>query len=471
MAFDRLAAVSWYRRNRARSRALFDLLQEETYYSRPIALRHPIVFYEGHLPGFSLNTLVKKGLGAPGVDERLEQLFARGIDPEEGTGAKAGGRKAGRQEGGGQKAGRQEGARQEGERQEGERQEGERQEGWPSRDTVHAFADEADRLVIDALLHADVDRPGHPLLDRAEAVFTILEHEAMHQETLLYMWHRLPFTQKRQPAGYRPLVDGTPVRSEWIEIPAGCATLGVAAGAHRFGWDNEHPAMSAQVPAFSIERHDVTNDRFLEFVDAGGYRDPQWWSPRDWEWVQREAVTHPLFWERDGARWMWRGMFELVPLPPAWPVYVSQAEASAYARWRGARLPTEAEFQRAAYGSPDGEREHPWGSAVPDATRGVFDFSSWDPEPAATHPHGASAWGVEDLVGNGWQWTSTPFAPFPGFTAMASYPEYSADFFDGDHVVMKGASPATAQELLRPTFRNWFRARYPYVYATFRCAS
>jgi len=149
---------------------------------------------------------------------------------------------------------------------------------------------------------------------------------------------------------------------------------------------------------------------------------------------------------------------------------VSQAEASAYARWRGARLPSEAEFQRAAFGTPDGDvRQHPWGNDRPEEKRGVFDFAAWDPEPAGTHPAGQSAWGVEDLVGNGWEWTSTVFGPFPGFRPMPSYPEYSADFFDGEHFVMKGASPATAQELLRPTFRNWFRARYPYVYATFRC--
>ena len=136
----------------------------------------------------------------------------------------------------------------------------------------------------------------------------------------------------------------------------------------------------------------------------------------------------------------------------------------------GSRLPTEAEFQRAAYGAPDGERFHPWGSEEPSPRTGVFDFSSWDPEPAGSHPLGASAWGVEDLVGNGWEWTSTPFEPFPGFHPMPSYPEYSADFFDGEHFVMKGASPVTARALLRPSFRNWFRPRYPYVYATFRCA-
>ena len=158
-------------------------------------------------------------------------------------------------------------------------------------------------------------------------------------------------------------------------------------------------------------------------------------------------------------------------MPASWPVYVSFAEASAFCRWRGVRLPTEAEFQRAAYGTPERiERRYPWGDANPATDRGVFDFTSWDPEPAGSHPHGASAWGVQDLVGNGWEWTSTPFAPFPGFAPLASYPEYSADFFDEEHFVMKGASPATACELLRPSFRNWFRARYPYVYATFRGA-
>jgi len=207
----------------------------------------------------------------------------------------------------------------------------------------------------------------------------------------------------------------------------------------------------------------------MEFVEAGGYGDPQWWTADDWQWIRGEAREHPMFWERHQGSWFWRGMFELIPLPASWPVYVSLAEASAFARWQGTRLPTEAEFQRAAYGSPAGERPHPWGEDGPASEFGVFDFSSWDPEPAGCHPAGASAWGVEDLVGNGWEWTSTAFAPFPGFRVLASYPEYSADFFDGQHFVMKGASPATARELLRPSFRNWFRARYPYVYATFRC--
>jgi len=428
------AFADWYLKNRSRSRRLFDLIVDEAYYSRPIALRNPIVFYEGHLPAFSFNTLVKKALGGPGIDARLEDLFARGIDPEEADRSSRGAE-------------------------------------WPDRAAVRAFAEEADRRVLDALAREPLDRPGHPLLDRREAVFAILEHEAMHQETLLYMWHRLPYDQKRKPADYRPRVEGRVPDREWIAVPRGVATLGVDRDASPFGWDNEFPACAADVAAFSLERHDVTNAAFMDFVDAGAYADERWWRLDDWTWIQQARLSHPLFWERRGDRWYWQGMFDLIPLPPSWPAYVTFAEAAAYARWRGARLPTEAEFQRAAFGTPDGpERRHPWGDADPTTAEGVFDFASWDPEPAGSHPGGASAWGIEDLVGNGWEWTSTPFAPFAGFRPMASYPEYSADFFDGEHFVMKGASPATARELLRPTFRNWFRARYPYVYASFRCA-
>ena len=163
-------------------------------------------------------------------------------------------------------------------------------------------------------------------------------------------------------------------------------------------------------------------------------------------------------------------MFERVPLPLDWPVYVSHAEAAAFARWAGRSLPTEAQWHRAAYGTPDGgERIYPWGDAPPDPTRGNFNFAAWDPQPVTAHPAGASAFGVQDLLGNGWEWTSTPFAPFPGFQPFPFYPGYSADFFDGRHFVMKGGSARTAECLLRRPFRNWFQPRYPYVYATFRC--
>jgi ergothioneine biosynthesis protein EgtB len=435
---DRGALVRWYEHNRARSRQLFDLIDPSAYYSRPIALRNPIVFYEGHLPAFSLISLVKRGLGCPGVDEQLEQLFARGIDPDSESSAVPRSGASTR---------------------------------WPSRGEVLDFAARADALVIDALEHGAFDLEGrtHPAMRRGEAIYTALEHEAMHQETLLYMWHRLPHAEKRKPASLTYELGAVPPRYTAVPIPAGAATLGARRDATPFGWDNEFEEHRVEVPAFDIDMHSVTNADFRAFVDSGGYSNRPLWSDEGWEWIERERVTQPPFWVRNGSGWMWRGMFEDIPLPAAWPVYVSQAEATAYARWKRRRLPSEAEYHRAAFGAPDGhERPLPWGHERPDSTRGNFDFENWEPVPAGARRGGASAWGVHDLVGNGWEWTNTVFAPFAGFAAMPSYPEYSADFFDGQHYVMKGASPATSRPLIRRSFRNWFRSNYPYVYAKFR---
>jgi gamma-glutamyl hercynylcysteine S-oxide synthase len=437
MAVDRHASLQWFRRNRERSARIFGTVRE-AYYDRPIPLRNPICFYEGHIPAFGVNTLIKRALGKPGIDGDLEVLFERGIDPEDTAGVPDSTRG-----------------------------------GWPERDVIRRYAEDADRLLESAIEREELDRRDNAVLRRGLALYTVLEHEPMHQETLGYIWHRLPYERKTRPPGEpAPLRGEEPPRPETVRVPAGRATLGADRDAVRFGWDNEFPAQRVDVAAFEIDRYDTTNAEFLEFVEAGGYRREDLWSPEGWSWRVEQKVESPMFWERRNGGWDWRGMWERIPLPPAWPVYVSHAEASAYARWKKRRLPTEAEFHRAAYGTPEGgERPFPWGEEPPDSTRGNFDFRRWDPVPVGSHPAGASAWGVHDLVGNGWEWTSTEFAPFPGFEPMASYPVYSTDFFDGKHYVLKGASPATAKELVRASFRNWFRGNYPYVYATFRCVS
>jgi ergothioneine biosynthesis protein EgtB len=456
-ALDRTRTLDRYRRIRARTRLLFDVLDESVYDERPIALRNPVVFYEGHLPAFAVNTLIKRALGRPGVDEHLERIFERGIDPESEATAAARGNPA-----------------------------------WPTREVVLAFAAQADRLIEEAIVGADLERDDHPLLKRAQALWAILEHEEMHQETLAYMWHEIPVSLKRKPALYvtLPPSRSTPPTPARVTIPAGVVTLGTH-DEDAFAWDNELPAHQVSVDAFALDVYNVTNGEYMDFVDAGGYLDPQWWQAEDWTWVQTDRIGHPRFWERVDGTWYWRAMFERVPLPATWPVYVSWAEAHAFARWRGQRLMTEPEFHRAAYGSNpeprtatpeprtgnlepgtwNQERRFPWGNDVPRRAPSNFDFRRWDPERVGASPAAASAFGVHDLVGNGWEWTSTPFGPFPGFAPIASYPAYSADFFDGQHVVLKGASPFTARGLVRPGFRNWFRPRYPYVYASFRCAS
>ena len=438
MAIDRTAAIEWFRRNRGRSHALFALIPDEAYVDRPIALRNPICFYEGHIPAFGVNTLWKKALGEPGIRPDYEVLFERGIDPDEaptGTGP-----------------------------------------AWPTRGEIREYGRLADAVLETAMRERPLESesPQQPMLRRAQALWAVLEHEVMHQETLHYMWRRQPYDRKLPRNGIaRPLPGPSAAPpATMVRVPAGRATLGVEPDAIRFAWDNEMPGRVVDVPAFSIDVHNVTNERFLEFVEAGGYRREELWDPEAWRWVVETGATHPPFWARgEKGEWEWIGMFERRPLPPAWPVWATLAEASAYARWKGMRVPTEAEYHRAAFGTPSrAERAHPWGDAPPDETRGNFDFRQWEPVAVGSFPAGVSAWGIHDLVGNGWEWTSSLFEPFPGFEPLASYPVYSTDFFDGKHYVLKGASPVTGRELVRRTFRNWFRPNYPHVYASFRLA-
>ncbi|HKO54332.1 MAG TPA: SUMF1/EgtB/PvdO family nonheme iron enzyme [Thermoanaerobaculia bacterium] len=432
--------IAWFREGRARTAEVFSIPRPESYYERPIALRNPIVFYEGHLPAFSINTVLKLALKRHGINEDYETLFARGIDPEDEAGVK------------------------------------DPSSLWPSREAVQAYGAEADAILERLLCDGRIEDDGVPQLRGAEAAFVILEHEQMHQETLLYMFHNMAFEAKvkREPLGERDhggtsraAAGGRDARTP---IPAGIATLGADRDEIGFAWDNELPSLRVEVPGFEIDTHSVTNGDFMEFVEAGGYRDAGLWSEKGWQWVATTGVRHPHFWlEKDG--WYWRGMFELIPLPKDWPVYVTYAEAEAYARWKGRRVPSEGEYHRAAYGTPSGEeRLQPWGDELPDVTRGNFGFANWEPVPVGSYPAGASAWGVHDLVGNGWEWTSSLFEGFPGFTPTPSYPVYSSDFFDGEHYVLKGASPATAPQLIRRSFRNWFRPTYPYLYAKFRTA-
>jgi formylglycine-generating enzyme required for sulfatase activity len=413
----RSSFTTWYDENRRRSAALFDMVTPEAYVSRPIPLRHPVRFYEGHIPAFSFITLGRDAAGMPTVDERMETLFYRGIDPSSAAAAQ-------------QSAPQQ----------------------WPDRVIVQELGRQWDARVLDVLRGADAD-PASLSPRLKEATYTILEHEPMHHETLLYMLHQVPLQHKHRTFGDATVTPGgAPPRNERIEIPAGRATLGARRNGVEFGWDNEFQETIVDVPAFAVDKHSVTNADYLEFVEKGGGETPPFWRKRDNGWTQL-------------------GMFEEVPLPAAWPIYVSQEQATAYARWRGARLMSEGEFHRAAYATPRGdERPYPWGEAAPSVEHGNFGFQHFDPMPIGSYPAGASAWGVEDLIGNGWEWTSTPFEPFDGFARMESYPGYSADFFDGQHYVMLGASAVTSPELIRRSLRNWFRPNYPYIYSKFRLA-
>ena len=425
MRLERLK-TAWQRSDR-----LFALLTDEAWRQQPIALRQPLLFYLGHLPAFAWNQLGRGLLGRQPFRPDFDTLFERGIDP---TGVDA----------------------------------YEPQAVWPERGAVLDYRDRVRTELAEALFD-----PGFPR-DGAPVVAMVVEHELMHQETLPYMMQELDHGLKKRLADWPELPDaGEPRRTRQLEVPEGEAVLGAFPGSVPFGWDNEFPAHRVHVPAFAIDEHPVTNADLVEFVEDGGYVEPRLWRGDDWAWRTRQCLLQPPSWRRDDQGFRVRGLLEDVPFERAaqWPAVVSWAEAAAYARWRGARLPTEAEWHRAARGTPsDGERRWPWGDEPPSGRHGSFHFRHASPVPVGSHPSGASAWGVQELVGNGWEWTGTPFAPFPGFQPMPRYPGYSADFFDGAHFVLLGGSWATDEALLRPSFRNWFQPHYPYVFSKFRCA-
>jgi len=393
---------------RAESDRLFGIVRRDALYERPIPDRHRIVFYLGHLEAFEGNLLRETVGGMPSFHPAFDRLFAFGIDPV-GTALPS-----------------------------------DRPEDWPSVDEIQRYNQRL-REQIDARAVAD-----------SQLLNVAIEHRLMHCETLAYMLHRLPLDQKLCTEPRPKEAAAAPFRPTMIEIPTGPVTLGLSSSSADFGWDNEFEAHIAEVPAFAIDKYKVSNGQYLEFIEAGGYENRALWTDADWQWKVAQNITHPAFWRRGEDRWLYRGMFEEVELPLAGPVYVSHAEASAYARWAGKELPTEPQWQRAALETP------PQGNA---------DFQYWDPTPVNAFPESGSAFGAVEMIGNGWEWTSSVFAPFAGFEPFPFYPGYSANFFDGQHFVMKGGSPRTAACMLRPSFRNWFQPHYPYVYAGFRCVS
>lgn len=421
---------------RQRSDELFRLVRPGALYDRPIPERHRIIFYIGHLEAFDWNLLQERVFSRKSVDGELDHLFAFGIDPV----------------GGGLPS--------------------DQPSEWPSLQAVQTYVTRTRNTIDDALDASDPNSIGEGADFSLSMLLNVaVEHRLMHLETLAYMFHQLPMDRKLPPP--RPSDSAaSSVNPQMMTIPPGVATLGLPRNGGSFGWDNEFEAHRVEVPSFEIDRYKISNGQYLEFVLAGGYTNRGLWSDDDWSWKKANGIEHPVLWKRDNDQWRYRAMFDEIPLPLDWPVYVSHAEACAYARWAGKFLPTETEWHRAAFGTLDGaERQYPWGFAAPSAEFGNFDFHRWDPTPVDSHPRGRSAFGVDGLLGNGWEWTSTQFAPFPGFAPFSFYRGYSANFFDGKHYVMKGASPRTAACMLRPTFRNWFQAHYQYVYAAFRCVS
>ena len=309
---------------------------------------------------------------------------------------------------------------------------------------------------------------GRRLLERGFAFGMIVQHEQQHDETMLAT-HQLRRGEPVLTAPPPPRPAG-PAGPREVLIPGGRFTMGTSTEA--WALDNERPAHAVDVPAFWLDTALVTNGKYLAFIEAGGYDDPRWWHPAGWDHVHGAGLHAPGFWQRDGAGWARRRFGHLEPVPASEPVlHVCWYEADAFARWAGRRLPTEAEWEKAARFDPASgrSRRYPWGDEDPVAGQVNLGQRHLQPAPAGAFPAGASPLGVQQLIGDVWEWTGSDLAGYPGFAAWP-YREYSEVFFGPEYKMLRGGSFATDAAACRGTFRNWDYPIRRQIFAGFRTA-
>lgn len=306
------------------------------------------------------------------------------------------------------------------------------------------------------------------LVREAFAFGMIVQHEQQHDETMLAT-HQLRNGPPALDAPAPPASATTGMPGE-VFVPGGAFTMGTST--EPWALDNERPAHEVHVDDFWLDAAPVTNTRFQEFIADGGYDQPRWWSEAGWAYRQRADLTAPLFWQRDGDRWVRRRFGRVEPVRPEEPVvHVSHHEAEACAAWAGKRLPTEAEWEKAARCEARTGRvmRYPWGDGDPGPQHANLGQRHLSPAPVGAYPAGAAPCGAHQLIGDVWEWTSSDFRPYPGFVAFP-YREYSEVFFGAEHKVLRGGSFGTDAAACRGTFRNWDFPIRRQIFAGFRCA-
>jgi iron(II)-dependent oxidoreductase len=451
-------------RTRAETRELFRIVRDEADLRRsPGGGFRPIIWHLAHIGVFEAYWLLQKIRGEHAPDERYERIFDPIQTPrEEST-------------------------------------------NLPTRDEMEDYLTRVRERVLLVLDEMRFDDADDPLLRDAYVFHLVLEHELQHQETLVYLLQLLAPATKAAPSGIAALasrvasaptandiaVDADDAAADVVESATGeglraGGMVSVAAGhfqmgavGNSFAYDNELPSHERFVPSFKIDRLPTTNEEYARFIAEGGYTRREWWSEEGWTWREREGWTCPLYWRRagdddgDNSTWRVQKMLDEEALEPQHPVAgVSWYEAEAYARFAGKRLPTEAEWEKAAAWDAGAQRKRrfAWGDDEPTEACCNFGRRFWGTTPVGSFPAGASAAGCLDMTGNVWEWTADPFRGFEGFQPFP-YPEYSETWFDQDHRVLKGGSWATSTSLLRTSFRNFFRRHFRIAFAGIRLAA
>lgn len=402
------------------------VIKEETFYLNPDPLRNKLIFYLGHSAVFYINKLIQVGLLTNRINPQYETLFEIGVDPETPA----------------------------------ELEEAIQGFNWPDVEKVWEYRNKARSEITAIINNTTLNLPihqQHPIW----ALLMGIEHSRIHLETSSMLLRQLPIDKLQRPQrwNYAPS-NGEIPDNQMREIPGGVVKLGKNQDDLTFGWDSEYGNLEVEVQPFLASQYLITNGEFLEFVQAGGYNNSNYWNAESWAWKQLYNVEYPKFWIVQENNYRYRATFDEIDLPLDWPVEVNHYEAMAYCQWKGknTRLMTEAEWNQALKISEDSRLSNNYN----------LNLQFISPTPVGMFSENNQS-AISDLRGNVWEWLSSRFYPLPGFQTHDLYPDQSAPFFDNKHFMMLGGSWATNGTMALPCYRNWFRPFF-YQHVGFRIA-
>ncbi|MEY2913615.1 MAG: hypothetical protein RLZZ184_2924 [Cyanobacteriota bacterium] len=402
------------------------VIKEETFYLNPDPLRNKLIFYLGHSAVFYINKLIQVGLLTNRINPQYETLFEIGVDPETPA----------------------------------ELEEAIQGFNWPDVEKVWEYRNKARSEITAIINNTTLNLPihqQHPIW----ALLMGIEHSRIHLETSSMLLRQLPIDKLQRPQrwNYAPS-NGEIPDNQMREIPGGVVKLGKNQDDLTFGWDSEYGNLEVEVKPFLASQYLITNGEFLEFVQAGGYNNSNYWNAESWQWKQLYNVEYPKFWIAQENNYRYRATFDEIDLPLDWPVEVNHYEAMAYCQWKGknTRLMTEAEWNQALKISEDSRLSNNYN----------LNLQFISPTPVGMFSENNQS-AISDLRGNVWEWLSSRFYPLPGFKTHDLYADQSAPFFDNKHFMMLGGSWATNGTMALACYRNWFRPFF-YQHVGFRIA-
>jgi 5-histidylcysteine sulfoxide synthase len=418
---------SWY----LEDQLLKSVIKAYTFYTSPDPLRNLLIFYLGHSAAFYINKLIQVDLIKERLNPYYEIIFEKGVDPENAK----------------------------------ELSPAIASCDWPAVDQVWQYREQVFSLINDLIAKTPLIFPihqSHPLW----ALMMGIEHQRIHIETSSMLIRQLPVEAVQRPEqwNYAPSFNQVP-KNEMKEISSGIVKLGKAQDFPSFGWDIEYGDSFCEVDSFWASQYLITNAEFLDFVQAGGYENPNYWDQKAWHWKIGNNIQYPKFWQRKNDRYTYRATFDEMDLPLDWPVEVNYHEAMAYCRWRGSdiRLMTEAQWQLATYSLESHKND--WENNKIEDYNLNFKFCS--PSPVGWLKTAKSPEGLYDLRGNVWEWLADNLSSLPGYQPHPLYPDYSAPYVDDQHQMMLGGSWITSGTEALRYYRNWFRPHF-YQHAGFR---